>query len=117
MIQDVMLKMIMEDLAAIKDKMDALIRTEETVRIQQKQIVAIFKKIDVQEKRIASTEAAITGNATSANDIKSAVKWLSALASAFLIAMYLNNTKPVNAAALPNKDLIVKTMQVEKKEN
>ena len=66
MIQDVMLKMIMEDLAAIKDKMDALIRTEETVRIQQKQIVAIFKKIDVQEKRIASTEAAITGNATSA---------------------------------------------------
>ena len=113
---DVMLKMIMEDLAAIKESIGTVIRTEETVRIQQKQLAAIFKKLDIHETRLAVNETAITGNATNSSNMKSAVGWLAAFASAFLIAVYLSNAKPVKAA-IPNKDLIVKTMKVEKKGN
>lgn len=98
----------MEDLSAIKFQMGDLIRTTQIVEGHQKQIAHIVSKFDSCEKRLGKTENAVSVMQGKERGTADFFKWSMALVSAFLIALYLNSTKPANGAILHKEQKVVK---------
>jgi len=114
---DLMLKVIMEDLTAIKNQMGDVIRTTQIVEGHQEQITRIVNKFDSCEKRLGKAENSISRRIGKEHGTADFLKWSTALVSAFLIAMYLNSSKPASSAVLhtEQKALINKVIKEKDK--
>jgi len=114
---ELMLKVIMEDQTAIKNQLGDLIRTTEIVKGHQAQIDRIVNKFDSCESRLGKAENAISRRIGKEHGTADFLKWSTALVSAFLIAMYLNSSKPASSAVLhtEQKALIHKVIKEKDK--
>lgn len=112
---ELMLKSIMEDLAAIKSQMGNVIRTTQIVKGHQEQLTRIVNKFDSCEKRLGKAELSIATNTGKASGNTNFAMWVAAFASAFLIAVLIINMKPATGAMIhkEQKALVTEIVKVK----
>ncbi len=112
---ELMLKTVMEDLSSIKESLQVIVRLEEKTSNINNTLTRVVNRLDDHERRLGKAEIALAGRAGTAKGHNNFVMWVTALASAFLIAVYLTNSKPANSAILYNQKADLKVVEIKKK--
>lgn len=111
---ELMLKTVMEDLSSIKESLQVIVRLEEKTTNINNTLTRVVNKQDDLDRRIIKAEIALAGRAGTATGNNKFIMWVAAFISAFLIAMYINSSKPAIGAVMPNQNKVAIQLEIEK---